>query len=242
MSRMSDLQMTVAFFGEAERRLWGMLRTDERPELTLASLDGRVLLRSEVEVVREPDVWTVTAAGCDLRLEPAEPAAATEHARETLTPVRLAGRVSAGTEERELDLPGVLTSLTIDPQTASLRLLTGWFAGGHELALRAARRRGSKGHDSDSVEVIAMGEEQPQVFDARLSTTYDAAGLPRSAGIELWIGADEDGDQYARRLSGVASGPVLSSTLGGLRLDAFLFDCLSRGELGSGVYALALPA
>ena len=57
----------------------------------------------------------------------------------------------------------------------------------------------------------------PQIFDPRLSTTYNAEGAPLRAGIELWLGADEDRDhvRYGCQPSrpGIGS-PATSETCG----------------------------
>jgi hypothetical protein len=51
-----------------------------------------------------------------------------------------------------------------------------------------------------------------------------------------------NGDQYPRRVSGVATGAALSDYPAGLQVKAFLMNCLSRGEVGLGVYVLVQAA
>ena len=70
------------------------------------------------------------------------------------------------------------------------------------------------------------------VDDPRLSTTYDADGRQRRAGLELWVG---DSDQLAYRAAGeVVCGSTLE--LGALRLDAAVFRWHSEGRSGIGRY------
>jgi hypothetical protein len=101
----------------------------------------------------------------------------------------------------------------------------------------AARPKGAKGHDRDSVEVIARGEEHPLVVDPRLSTTYDEHGAPRRVGIELWLGDEPDGELLSRRVAGDATGSAVAEA----GLSAYAFECVSRGESGAGIYVLLRP-
>ena len=68
--------------------------------------------------------------------------------------------------------------------------------------------------------------------DPRLSTTYDGDGRQRRAGLELWVGEDDD---YPRR----GAGQVLcgsSVELGSLRLDLAFFGWTLDGRRGVGRY------
>ena len=68
-------------------------------------------------------------------------------------------------------------------------------------------------------------------LDPRLSTTYDAGGRQRHAGLELWV--DEDG--FPRRAAGeVVCGTTLD--LGRLRLDCAFFRWRMDGREGVGRY------
>ncbi|MGH8229775.1 MAG: hypothetical protein ACREU3_18050, partial [Steroidobacteraceae bacterium] len=102
------------------------------------------------------------------------------------------------------------------------------------LGMVAARPKGANGHDRDSVDVVARGEEHALVVDPRLSTTYDATGAPRRVGLELWLGDDPDGELWPRRVAGASTG----STVAGAGLSAYAFECVSRGEPGAGIYLL----
>jgi hypothetical protein len=85
--------------------------------------------------------------------------------------------------------------------------------------------------------VVARGEEHPLVLDPRLSTTYDHDGDPRRVGVELWLGDDEQGELWPRRVAGMATGARVGRT----GFSAYVFECTSRGELGAGIYVLAGP-
>jgi len=66
-----------------------------------------------------------------------------------------------------------------------------------------------------------------------LSTTYDRQGRQRHAGLELWVGEDEQA--WPRR----AAGEVVAATtmdLGALRLDCAFFAWRMEGRSGVGRY------
>jgi hypothetical protein len=100
-------------------------------------------------------------------------------------------------------------------------------------AVRPARARDHAGeaiaatvvesHDGASVAL--------PVHEPRLTTTYDAAGRQRTAGLELWM----DADGMPRRAAGeVVCGTSLD--LGRLRLDAAFFRWRMEGHEGVGRY------
>ena len=70
------------------------------------------------------------------------------------------------------------------------------------------------------------------VDEARLSTTWDAAGRQRRAGLELWIGEE---DEFPRRAAGEA---VCGTTLelGRLRMDLAFLRWEMEGRGGAGRY------
>jgi hypothetical protein len=71
-----------------------------------------------------------------------------------------------------------------------------------------------------------------RVADPRLSTTYDADGHQRRAGLELWV---DETDGYPHRGSGeVLCGSTLE--LGQLRLDCAFFRWRLGGRTGVGRY------
>jgi hypothetical protein len=228
----------VVAFGDRDGDLWGIVVAGQRPQVAVARLTGAdVELRPAELDLDDDEVWTLTAAGCALRVERADSDSATGEGKGALEPCRVSGSVTIDGTERELDVGGVrAAALSADGQD-SLRLFGAWFPGGHEIAVLSSRPKGARGHDQDSLEVITRGEEQPLVVDPRLSTTYDAAGAPRRVGLELWLGADPDGELSPRRVAGGATGSQV--TAGGL--SAYALECVSRSEPGAGIYLLLQP-
>jgi hypothetical protein len=231
----------IAIFGDVDLGIWGLLINDERPRLALATLDAEpaeVRLAGAAVDRDDDEIWSVTAGGHSLRFERGRATTLTPGANLDLEPLRVTGTALLAGEPLEIDVAGVLSGSGLGSGAESLRLFGSWFPAGHQIVLRAARPRGAKGQDRDLVDVIALGENEALVFDPRLSTTYDADSTPRQAGLELWIGADEDDDQYPRRVSGVATGSCVSDSTAGTKLSATAFQCISRGETGVGVYVL----
>jgi hypothetical protein len=70
------------------------------------------------------------------------------------------------------------------------------------VTVTAVRPRGVAEHGAELVAAyLVRPESEPErVEDARLSTVYDAAGRPRTAGLELFL----EGDEYPRRVAGAA--------------------------------------
>jgi hypothetical protein len=128
----------------------------------------------------------------------------------------------------------------------SFRFLAGWLDPEFGFSLLALRPRRARGQDADLV-AAAMVEDPtpPPVVDPRLSTTYTDAGLPRRAGLELWLEeegedeADEGGSsQYPRRAAGEVVAPGLDWEQGDFALHASLLRWHSHGHEGPGVYVL----
>jgi hypothetical protein len=234
----------IVIFGNSELAIWGLALGGEQPRLVLTGLNtapnGIELQSGELD--REDDaIWTFAAGDNSLKIERAQATTATAESS-GLEPVRVTGTARVSGEQREIDIAGALAGGRLDQKTGSLRLVGSWFPAGHEVNLLAVRPKGAKGQDKDAIEVAALGEKEAVVFDPRLSTTYGRDGEPRRAGVELWIGADEDGDQYPRRVAGVATGSAVRTTAGNLTLSAHALRCLSRGEAGTGVYVLIQAA
>jgi hypothetical protein len=77
-----------------------------------------------------------------------------------------------------------------------------------------------------------------EIDDGRLSTTYDADGHTRRAGLELWPAGDES---WARRGAGeVLCGSSLD--LGSLQLDCAFFRWHLEGRAGVGRYDIVRRA
>jgi hypothetical protein len=234
----------LAVFGDPEAGHWALIIGGMQPRLALADIDasdGSAPQWQDVSLDRDDgDVWLVSAAGTDLKIEMAGASSYTYEDGSALRPCRLSG-TAAGGRGGELDIPGVLLADLPDNKFDSTRIFTSWFPTGHEISLLSIRPSGAKGHDGDHVDVVARGEEGSIVFDPRLSTTYGPGGHPRKAGIELWLGDDDDGEQHPCRVSGVASGAHLTHAAGDFKVNAYALHCLSRGDSGTGVYVLIRP-
>ena len=101
------------------------------------------------------------------------------------------------------------------------------------IALASARPVGAP-HAAESVAAMLVeGGEAVEVFDPRLSTTYDGDGHTRRAGLELWV--TEDG--YPLRAAGeVVCGTTMD--LGALRLDLAFMRWHAEGRTGVGRYEI----
>jgi hypothetical protein len=121
---------------------------------------------------------------------------------------------------------------------ALARTVSAWLGDDLAVALTAIRPAGKDEHGREAIAATILepaGEAgEPAavaVADPRLSTTYDAAGRQRHAGLELWV--DEDG--LPRRAAGeVVCGTSLD--LGRLRLDCAFFRWRMDGRTGFGRY------
>jgi hypothetical protein len=116
------------------------------------------------------------------------------------------------------------------------RTVSAWWDEAHALTLSALRPAGAAAHDEEALSAFLLDDgEEPQVVavtEPRLSTTYDAEGRQRRAGVELWVGED---DELPRRAAGrVACGTSLE--LGRLRLDCAFFHWRMEGRDGVGRY------
>jgi hypothetical protein len=122
---------------------------------------------------------------------------------------------------------------------ALARSLTVWADGGPGVALSAIRPAGAANHSQEAVWAALLGpDEVKPIADPRLSTTYDGAGHQRRAGLELWVGEDDDMPERA-------SGEVLCGStleLGPLALDLAFFAWHFEGRDGVGRYDVLRPA
>ncbi|MEA2135302.1 MAG: hypothetical protein QOC68_3211 [Solirubrobacteraceae bacterium] len=122
---------------------------------------------------------------------------------------------------------------------ALTRSLGAWLEDGGSLTVAAVRPEGAESHaDEATWGALLDAEGTIPIADTRLSTTYDADGHQRRAGLELWVGEDDD---YPRR----GAGQVLcgsSVELGQLRLDCAFFAWQIDGREGVGRYDMVRPA
>jgi hypothetical protein len=117
------------------------------------------------------------------------------------------------------------------------RSVCAWVEGPGALSLSAQRAAGADSHASEQVSAVLVDATSDSpgpvaVDEPRLSTTYDAEGHHRRAGLELWVGED---DELPRRASGeVVCGTSLA--LGRLRLDCAFMHWHLDGRAGAGRY------
>ncbi|HEX3618330.1 MAG TPA: hypothetical protein VHU61_17425 [Solirubrobacteraceae bacterium] len=238
MTGVKTATVPLAVFGDLDGDLWGVVVGGEQPQAAVARLtDAGVELRAADLDLSDDEVWELTGADYELRVERAEATTGSEDRDASLEPCRVSGSVALDGNRREFDIGGVRSSALESDGRGSLRLFAAWFPAGHEIALLASRPKGAKGHDRERLDVVARGEEHPLVIDPRLSTTYDDHGAPRRVGLELWLGDAPDGDLLPRRVAGSSTG----SSVDGEALSAHAFACVSRGEPGAGIYVLLRP-
>ena len=227
---MSELAISLAFFDTAHR-----LSGTARAGATLIFEDRQVRTPSEPpDIERDGDRFTLRLAGVlDLVFEPLGEKASLPGADSWICVVT--GTVG----DRRVDCLGTATVTSEPPAWAhldALRAVSAVLDRENALFLSARRARGAVGHGEERVDaVLISGGQARDVEDARLSTIYDADGRQRTAGLELWL----PGEDYPRRASGSARAGA-SITLGGVRVDAAVFEWHMDGRTGAGAYEIAL--
>ena len=179
---------------------------------------------------------TFEATGPPADLEPSEPAAQAGGMAGYEQLCRVQGTVRARGRAHELRCLGQRGHAWGEPdwgRIESARTLGAWLDDGSGVVLSAVRPSGARGHEPEAIWAALVGATGSlRVDDPRLSTTYDAAGRQRRAGLELWVGED---DAYPRRATGeVVCGSTLD--LGQLRLDCAFVRWLMDGHAGGGRY------
>lgn len=121
---------------------------------------------------------------------------------------------------------------------ALTRSVTAWLDDGFALTAIAVRPRGAASHAEEALSAsvfLATGDDAVLAAvpaeEARLSTTSDADGRQRRAGLEVFLDEDDPGQR--------AAGEALCGTsldLGRLRLDCAFFAWRGEGLTGVGRY------
>jgi hypothetical protein len=145
-------------------------------------------------------------------------------------------RVSGTADGRRIECMGQRGHSWGSPDWSEITLarsLGAWFEDDTAVALTAIRPAGTEDHDGEQVWAAMLDAEgSVAIADPRLSTTYDDEGHQRRAGLELWVGED---DEYPHRGSGqVLCGSSLE--LGQLRLECAFFAWHLDGRDGVGRY------
>jgi len=181
------------------------------------------------------------ALGAPAEIDAAEPVAAAGGMVGYEQLCRVTGTVVARGKERAIECLGQRSHLWGEPDWERIdatRTVAAWLDDGTGFALTAVRPDGARGHDRDAAWAVLLDADGSlHVDQPRLSTTYDADGHQRRAGLELWLG---EGD-HARR----AAGEVLcgsSFDLGPLRLDCAFLRWHMGGREGVGRYDLVRRA
>jgi hypothetical protein len=156
-------------------------------------------------------------------------------------PCRVRGTVRAAGSERAIDGLGQRGRSWGDADWDRIELartVAAW-TDGAAAALTAVRPAGAASHAEESTWAALWEPERlVEIEDGRLSTTYDADGHTRRAGLELWPAGEEE---WARRGAGeVLCGSSLD--LGALRLDCAFFRWHLEGRAGVGRYDIVRRA
>lgn len=188
--------------------------------------------------------WRLAGESFELTFAPASEVADLEladagtAARYQLARVR--GTMIVDGAERVLDCAGERATRTgaLDVKRfESFRAVSAWFGEADGLALLAARPRRARGHDTELLAGVLFEAGVPvPVSEPRLSSTYTADGVPARVGLELWLGEEDDADQYARRAAGEAIGQA--AVCGDPPLRSELLRWRMQGREGVGVYEL----
>jgi hypothetical protein len=121
---------------------------------------------------------------------------------------------------------------------ALARTVGAWLGNDLAVSLSAIRPAGARDHEHEEVAATILDRDPESdapravaVAEPRLSTTYDADGHQRAAGLELFV----DEDAIPRRAAGeVVCGTTLD--LGRLRLQCAFFRWRMEGRTGIGRY------
>jgi hypothetical protein len=154
-------------------------------------------------------------------------------------PCRVRGTVRAGGRERRVDGLGQRSHAWGAPDWERIELarsVAAWTGAGGAASVASVRPAGARHHADEAVwGALWEPEGLLPLEDARLSTTYDADGRTRRAGLELWPAENGGRDGSARRGAGeVLCGSSLD--LGELRLDLAFFRWHLEGRAGVGRY------
>jgi hypothetical protein len=226
----SEAALSLAFFDPA-RRLSGTARAGA----TLIFEGPQVrTVQEPPELARDGERFTARVGDhLDLVLEPLGDSARLPGSENCLC------AVNGSVDGRPVDCLGTATVTNEPPEWAqldALRAVSAVLDRDNAVFLSARRPRGAVGHGQELVSAaILAGGQVLDVEEARLSTVYDRDGRQRTAGLELWL----PGEDYPRRASGTAKAGA-SIVLGGVRVDAAVFEWTMEGRSGAGAYELAV--
>jgi hypothetical protein len=238
-------QLRTFAFGDLDTGVWGVA----------AAWNGDTVssFASAITAEEGDEESFLAADGVELRFAPVGPAAAlvpvTAGLRGSAQLCVVEGAIHRDGAEQDVSCLGTRSSLSLPlPSIASARAMSAWFGPEYAVSVAAVRPGGARGHAADVLagaifdDGAALGVDEP-----RLSTTYDQAGVPSRAGLEIWledleVEGEEPRPQYPRRLAGEATGERATLSAAGFELDAQLFRWHARGMDGAGVFVLVTPA
>jgi hypothetical protein len=176
------------------------------------------------------------ALGAPAELDPAEPVAQAGGMAGYEQLCRVQGTVRVRDAEHDVHCLGQRNHAWGAPDWDALdatRTVWAWLDDGTGVSLTTVRPAGARSHDRELAWAVLLDPAgNTHVSEPRLSTTYDEDGRQRRAGLELWIGEEEE---HAHRAAGEAlAGSTLE--LGRLRLDAAVFTWHMNGRSGVGRY------
>jgi hypothetical protein len=248
--------MRALAFGDLESALWGVSWLPEENSVAqLALRAGAASVRLDVGLDAKGNAapWALDADGVSLTFTPTSAPGRGGDAEHRLTTqgelCEVSGQARVEGRELEVQCLGWRSTAGGGPdlgQLDSFRFLAGWLEPTFGFSLLALRPRRARGQEADNVAAVVI-EDPPlrPVVDPRLSTTYTDAGLPRRAGLELWLedeepaeGEDGGSPQYPRRAAGEVVAAGLDWSQGEFALRASLLRWHSHGHEGPGVYVL----
>jgi hypothetical protein len=150
--------------------------------------------------------------------------------------VRVQGQTTIAGKKRKLAALGQRGHSWGTPDWEKLsvaRTVSAWLSDDSGVTITAIRPAGKKGHGDEATSAFLMrdGVSTP-IHEPRVSTTYDGEGRQRHAGLELFVGEDDD---YPHRAAGeVVCGTTLD--LGRLRMDSAFLRWRMEGREGVGRY------
>ena len=223
---MTEPALSIAFF-DPEHGLHGTARA--AATLLFEGSDARVLPEGPA-IEPGGKGWKAALAGAfKLEFEPVAEEARLGGVTAHVCEVR--GKVG----DRKVRCLGTVGETRSPPawdQLDALRSISAIFDRGNAFLALARRPRGAPGHGAEEITGWLLEEgEAHTVEDARLSTVYDGEGRQRSAGLELWMPAED----FPRRGSGtVVAGSSLA--LEGIDVHAAVFRWRMADMEGMGAY------
>ena len=236
---------TVAF-GALDGSRWGAVIDAGEPVLASFGANGAGVVQTASELQLDGKDWQVgglTVSPVTVPSAPAQPDGSPAPALDWAAPPELC-RVTESVIGVDRSEPATCIGIrcTVDDvalaDVRSLRLVAAWFSETEAATLLSLRPtdRGDHAHDR-LIGALFDPQRWIESIDPRLSTTYDAAGHPTRANLELWIRNGDD--EYPRRVAGEAGVGDLSGIAAGFTVQARPLVTHSRGNDGAGLYLLA---